>query len=793
MSAAAATGARPAPPSTELLTLKPHGRGDFWFRLFNHATLALAGVCLVHGEAYFIPWLPVWLFPYLVLLVAAFGAEGRWTMPEWMANVAGVGVVVVMALWVKYQPGGPGVLKGLEVWVRLVPYVGPFMMALLAVQLFRPRGPNDFWFLQGMGLVQVALGCVLASSPLFGLLMAVYLTCAIGCLALHYLSAPGMVGTPPSWRWLAGFVGRYSLVVAASSLVVFLFTPRPQGAPWDPLQRFGNRTPHSARWAAPGGPFQGANLNGTSPVELSNDEVFTLRATDARGPKLDLSPAIRFRTMVLEAYQDGVWPTDTTSAYREMRLQHSWDKEKLPDFGPGQYFLNFEVRTQSQPSSTLVLAEPVTLGPRGERRKPVVLTDFAKPHSPLFYEREASGTLLPVPTLEWSKYRYRQVMAPGKDPDRMPAELSGDGDRYVREITKESLPNLDKWTTALLRRLASDSRYGIHPAALAPYPHADPRRPDPPFLVPPIHRERVALALCKFLANSGEYTYSLDQPRKNLNIDPVEDFLFNVKQGHCERYASALVLMLRTQGIPARLIKGYRGCESLGGGAYAVRENMAHAWVEVMVTRRRDGSGPPHEWLTLDPTPGIDAPRQQSVMAEWLKEKTNAGASMWDKLIVRYNAKSQADVLSVMSPPSVLSVIALYGAGLVLPPLAVLGGLATFLILRVRRSRRVVAGREAGAACYARLVRLLARRGRLKRAAWQTPRELAAGARGLLTARPLTAALADLPDRVVDLFYRVRYGGQAPEPGEVVRLNARLDELATALRRAGPVPSGAPA
>jgi transglutaminase-like putative cysteine protease len=244
--------------------------------------------------------------------------------------------------------------------------------------------------------------------------------------------------------------------------------------------------------------------------------------------------------------------------------------------------------------------------------------------------------------------------------------------------------------------------------------------------VPPEHRERVAVALCRYLANSGEYTYTLDQPRRNLGVDPVEDFLFNVKQGHCERYASALVLMLRTQGIPARLVKGYRGCESLGGGAYVVRENMAHAWVEVMVTRRRGATGPPYEWLTFDPTPGVEAPRQHSVMADWFKEKTNAGASMWDKLIVRYNAKSQADVLSVMSPPSVFSVIALYSAGLVVPPFVGLVGLATFLVFRVRRSRRVVPAREAGAACYARLARLLDRRGRLRRAAWQTPRELAA-------------------------------------------------------------------
>ncbi len=762
------------------------GRGDFWFRLFNHATLALAGVCLVHGEAYFLPLLPWCLLPYLVLLVAAFRAEGRWVLPAWGANVAGVLIVVGIALWARAQPAGPGDIKGLPIPVRMVPYAGPFLMALLTVQLFRPRGPNDFWLLQGMGLLQVALGCVLASGALFGLLMAVYLACALGCLVLHYLAAPDTVGPPPSWRWVLGFVARFSLAVGAGALVVFLVTPRNSGPVWDPFQRFGSR-PRTQRWGG-GGAFQGANLNGTLPVELSREEAFTVTALTpgeehAVGPKLDLSLNTRFRCLVLNTYADGFWPFDPGTVKRFLQ-QHSWDR--LPDLGPGQYFLNFDVRPDL--AGGLVLAEPVRLGSgNNSPRLPVRLLDFSQPHTALFAEEPSTGVLEPQRNPRWKRYHYQQVVQPGPDPDRVPAVFTSDG--YVQVLTEQSVPGLETWTQALLRRLATNPRFSLPAAALVP----DPRWPDKAFRVPKAHWERVARVLCKYLQSSGDYTYSLEQRRKDLTLDPVEDFLINVKEGHCERFATALVLMLRTQGIPARMIKGYRGAEPAGNGTYVVRQNMAHAWAEVLVERVPGTAGPPHDWLTLDPSPDAESARNPSPVAEWWKDKTSAGADVWQQLIVGYNADRQANMLGVVSPESVYGQVALNA---LLYPAPVVAGMALvggFVWLRARAVRRRRApGRAAGLACYNRLVRLLARRGGLRRRAWQTPRELATAAAAALAGRPATAALADLPGRIVDLFYRVRFGGEPADAAEVGRLNARLDELARALRRPGGLtPTGA--
>jgi transglutaminase-like putative cysteine protease len=92
----------------------------------------------------------------------------------------------------------------------------------------------------------------------------------------------------------------------------------------------------------------------------------------------------------------------------------------------------------------------------------------------------------------------------------------------------------------------------------------------------------------------GRFEYSLAVPRTR-GMDPVLDFLTVHRAGHCEMFASAMVLLARTQGIPARVVGGYRVSEvnPLTGRA-VVRDRNAHAWVEAWV----DG-----KWHGFDPTP----------------------------------------------------------------------------------------------------------------------------------------------------------------------------------------------
>ena len=132
------------------------------------------------------------------------------------------------------------------------------------------------------------------------------------------------------------------------------------------------------------------------------------------------------------------------------------------------------------------------------------------------------------------------------------------------------------------------------------------------------------------------YSYSLEADTATLS-HPLEEFLFTRKTGYCEHYATAMVVMLRTVGIPARLVTGFLATEwNEYGGYFTVRQRDAHAWVEVYF---------PHSgWITMDPTPTVSAAVSTSRWAPL----TRFGESVrlqWDRLFVRYSVKDQLAVV----------------------------------------------------------------------------------------------------------------------------------------------------
>lgn len=96
---------------------------------------------------------------------------------------------------------------------------------------------------------------------------------------------------------------------------------------------------------------------------------------------------------------------------------------------------------------------------------------------------------------------------------------------------------------------------------------------------------QVGLAIENHLASSGDFQYTLDlSERRDLTVDPIEGFVANSRRGHCQYFASAMVMMLRSQNIPARIVLGYKTDEyNALGGHYVVRQLHAHAWVEALM------------------------------------------------------------------------------------------------------------------------------------------------------------------------------------------------------------------
>lgn len=111
----------------------------------------------------------------------------------------------------------------------------------------------------------------------------------------------------------------------------------------------------------------------------------------------------------------------------------------------------------------------------------------------------------------------------------------------------------------------------------------------------PTHYDK-ADAVLGFL---GDYGYTTDlrrSPRVEQGADPLEGFLFDTQEGHCEYFATAMATMLREVDVPTRIVNGYYGGHyNELGDFYAIRQADAHSWVEVYMGDLG--------WVTFDPTP----------------------------------------------------------------------------------------------------------------------------------------------------------------------------------------------
>jgi len=138
-----------------------------------------------------------------------------------------------------------------------------------------------------------------------------------------------------------------------------------------------------------------------------------------------------------------------------------------------------------------------------------------------------------------------------------------------------------------------------------------------------------AMALERYLRTHFGYTLDLS---RTVPRDPLSYFLFERKKGHCEYFASSMAVMLRSLGIPSRIVTGFRGGEFNDlTGQYVVRASNAHSWVEAYF--------PTYGWVTFDPTPGGDLETRMG----WsrLSLYIDAAASFWREWVINYDVTHQ--------------------------------------------------------------------------------------------------------------------------------------------------------
>ena len=281
-------------------------------------------------------------------------------------------------------------------------------------------------------------------------------------------------------------------------------------------------------------------------------------------------------------------------------------------------------------------------------------------------------------------------------------------------------------------------------------------------------------AIESYLRDNYGYTLEL----KAGGRDPLADFLFNIKQGHCEYFATAMAVMLRTQGIATRVVNGFLPGEyNEAAGAFTVRQSDAHSWVEVYFPQT-------NSWVTFDPTPPAGRiAKTRSGLAGMLSKYSEALELMLFQYVVGYDKDEQHSLVTSLRKQLVDfqrgSVSKFDQARAKLPSLVnpitiVLSSITglvvlVFLTRRVRRFgwRRGLKVWRVGSETevtridfYERLLKALEKQG-IKRELYQTPLEFASAV-GVNEAQAITNA-----------YNRVRFGDDELSDSE----RAQIDDL----------------
>jgi len=627
-----------------------------------------------------------------------------------------------------------------------------FLLVIQFLWLAQERTSRHYGWLCLTSLFQMVVAGVLSVDLAFGVCFVAYLPVAVLALLLlnlrRELERSGAIGLhepalAPVRRRLLASVAIVAVAELALSLAVFLYFPRFgfQLFQLHPVQR----------GPALAGISDYVHFGDLSRILDNPEVVMSARLYRNGEPFLARGIALLWRGIALDTYENATW---STHDYIGKSSDHSL---RFRDFRP------IGRRCPGQEIEQEIALEPVS-------------------SRVLFYLPQLIQLRTGTPNLEgvfWHA-RSRTASAPR-------------GNASLRYIVTSRIP---AWDIAQRRR-----QVPLEPDRERRWLFGE---PEPFCQLPPSITPRVRRLAEQIVAATphdafydratlveaylkGHYEYSREGGRTNPGIDPVEDFLFRRKRGHCEYFASAMVILLRTLGIPTRMATGFSGGEwNEYGQFYVIRQRNAHAWVEVYLPSIQD-------WWAFDPTPHTDA--TDAPADGWLARLDRRLAYLrlaWNSYVVNYSSQDQRRLaetanlffarLSNAIPGMGGDWFTLDGGrapglGLFVPVAAGLAALAAavfaFLLLgrlRGRWPRRHRGGRPA-VAFYRRLEAILRRRG-FRRDPAVTPLEFARGvvARGGDAYAPAEA--------VAEAFCRVRYGGRPLGPAERAEVARALAELA---------------
>jgi protein-glutamine gamma-glutamyltransferase len=540
---------------------------------------------------------------------------------------------------------------------------------------------------------------------------------------------------PPRATAPARSIGAASLAVLAAATAVFLATPRLPGA-------FVQSLPFSLRGSSPVDGFDGSVSNPGLPARPGGGPTnFSPTAYPGFGDSVDLRARGRLSdtiVMRVRAPQASLWRGQMYDTFDGTRWTAS-DETTVP------------LPRSSEDGSYVVVQQPPDAGRSGYvRTHRVVQTFYVQIQQPnvLFTAAEPQTVYFPAGGLRAD--RYGSIRAPILlDPGLVYSVISQVPVVTAGELRSSPAP-----------KVRGLERYLQLPADL------------------PARDRELAMRITAGLTTNYDKaaavqswlqthtTYDLGIPPDPAGVDSVDHFLFETRRGFCEHIASAMVLLLREAGVPARFVVGFGpGDRNPLTGYFDVRESDAHAWVEVFYA----GVG----WVPYDPTFGVP----------------NANPSVASRFIAPEVIRAIGRWVSTVLPEPVRHASVAAVRGIQRHPLPLLAAaLVAVLVALGRRVRRRRRGRPpppvGAAAAFAVLAETLAATGRA-RPAHRTPSEFL---HEVATDPGLPPALVAEARTVVRAFERERFsaaGVSAHEIAEAAAAAGRARELAATAPRAG--------
>ncbi len=465
-----------------------------------------------------------------------------------------------------------------------------FLILLMVIKVFHLRHRKDFLQLYAISLLELLAAAALTVDLWYAAIFIAYVFAAIWTLILYHLrneseEASAEAGPAPAdpalttrpvtgqffWTTNAIAVGSFCL-----TLLIFFMIPR-IGAGF--FQK--NRT----ELIRTSGFSEKVDLGVIGAVKLDPTVVMRVELPDHRGA---VQEGLYFRGVAYDTYDGRSW-----SNHMSTRLLLERNADGLIPVPSAQSVSGGDREGLRQEILIEALDTTVLFG--------ASFVDSIKGGMPFVQMDGMRALYLSYPMSSRFQYSVRSVSGGVVTADRMAESIA-----YPETIRQHflQLPRLGARVADLAREVT-----GASPTTYAK-----------------------AAAIERHLRRS--YQYSLDVG-PTVSDSPVEDFLFTRKTGYCEHYATAMVVMLRTVGIPARLVTGFLpGVWNDFGNYYSVRQQDAHAWVEVYFPR----SG----WVTFDPTPSVPATAPPIF---WKVGKVVDSIRLkWDRYVIQYSFRDQMAV-----------------------------------------------------------------------------------------------------------------------------------------------------